>query len=584
MTTDAFHPDHLRPGNMVGPWRILESLGSGAMGHVFKVELDGEVFALKMAVRPAAGEVPPGDEDIDRRMGHEGSFLLAYGSAPGVLRAVEVSRWPNPRGYRYIVTDLVDGETFHEWRWRTLPSAAKLLDVFTDLVRTLAALHGRGVHHRDLKASNVLVRREDERTVLIDFGSVHLPGAVTLTQGLPPGTPYALPPEAIAFVSGETWKTGARFNGGAPGDLYAAGVLLYEALTDCHPFDPVLPVPELMAAIQTRLPPAPHELNPGVPRALSNIAMHLLAKTPDTRFPSAEALLQALWDARKEAKTHAWRVPLPLPPEGTTRTRRRHEARPAEFEEPTEEEAPPAASRQQPEAASPRRWWAPELFFKARVVLMLLWAFTPRPVRWLALGLGLLLASGLAWTTLAPSLQKGSDPVSSPLRTGYARLAAMLCAATAVGCPGAQVKPPQSEDCPEEARRAMFEVLKLTEGSDIQAIIDVGQPGREGEDGTYRDGPIVGQVQEFYGAEDPGLPRGTLLYGRLWTGPGILWRGEAGVVARYTEARFPDGRTFPVCLTLGLPHEAGLFVLPGSKPGAVKLPRAFRIAPVYRWP
>ncbi len=582
MTADAFHPDHLRPGNMVGPWRILESLGSGAMGHVFKVELDGEVFALKMAVRPAAGEIPPGDEDIDRRMGHEGSFLLAYDNAPGVLRAVEVSRWPNPRGYRYIVTDMVDGETFHEWRWRTLPSAAKLLDVFTDLVRTLAALHRRGVHHRDLKASNVLVRREDERPVLIDFGSVHLPGATTLTQGLPPGTPYALPPEAIAFVNGETWKTGARFNGGVPGDLYAAGVLLYEALTDCHPFDPVLPVPELMAAIQTRLPPAPHELNPGVPRALSNIAMHLLAKTPDMRFPSAEALLQALWDARKEAKTQAWRAPLPIPPEGSIRTRRRHEASPSEIEETAEEEVPPAPS-QQPEEALPRGWLAPGFFFKAKVVLMLLWAFTPRTVRWLALGLGLLLASWLAWTTLAPSLQKGSDPVSSPLRTGYARLAAMLCAATSVGCPGAQVKPPQSENCPEEARRAMFEVLKLTEESDLKAVIDVGQPGDQSELGTYHDGPIVGQVVGYDWA-DPRLPGGTLLYGRLWTGPGIFWRGEEAVVGRYTEAKLPDGRTFPVCINLGSPIEAGVPKLPDSKPGAAMLPRELPVSVVYRWP
>ena len=64
MTTDTFHPDHLKPGDMVGPWRIVESLGSGNFGHAFKAEREGAFFTLKMALRPAP-ELPQADTAED---------------------------------------------------------------------------------------------------------------------------------------------------------------------------------------------------------------------------------------------------------------------------------------------------------------------------------------------------------------------------------------------------------------------------------------------------------------------------------------------------------------------------------------
>ena len=97
MTMDALHPDQLQPGSMVGTWRILESLGSGAMGHAFKVEQDGHFYVLKMAVRPAVTDASSTEEDLDRRMGREAAFLLAHDSHPGVLQVVEMGRWPHAR-------------------------------------------------------------------------------------------------------------------------------------------------------------------------------------------------------------------------------------------------------------------------------------------------------------------------------------------------------------------------------------------------------------------------------------------------------------------------------------------------------
>lgn len=573
---NAFHPDHLRPGDMVGSWRIQKSLGSGGMGHVFQVEQQGRPYVLKMALRPASGERAPDEEDIDRRMGHEAAFYLSHETLPGVLRLVEVSRWPDAsEGYRTLVTEYVDGETFHPWRWRTRPSAEQLVEVLEELVRTVAELHRRGIHHRDLKGDNILVRREDERPFLIDFGVVSLPGASTLTVGVPAGTLNALPPELLAFVRAEAWKQGARFRGGVAGDLYALGVLLYEALTDCHPFDPRLPVAELVAAIESTLPPAPHEVNPGVPRALSDIAMRLLAKKPEARFASAEALLQALKEARKEARkeaeAHSWRVPLPLPPEGMGRQRQgARKAEHAEQEEEPGDASPPAlAGRHEEDRAEEGR--PSGALYTVRGLLELLWALIPRYVRWLVVTLGVLLAVWLIWAALVSQPLKGSTFVSTRDSSRLSRLLVLLCTSTGLGCSGAQVIPaipPLGERCPEEARRVMFEELQLTEVSRLRVVVDIEQPGTTADVGIYRDGPVTGRVSRGAG----GLPAGTILRGRLWTGPGIFEDADEAIIGRYTSAWLPDGRELPVCIVLG-GLDGRVPKGEGSTPGAVLLSR-----------
>jgi len=164
-------------------------------------------------------------------------------------------------------------------------------------------------------------------------------------------------------------------------------------------------------------------------------------------------------------------------------------------------------------------------------------------------------------------------------------LAAWLCAASGLGCPAAQVRPdrPEVEECPAEAQHAMFEELKLNPGKFQVTILDIHQPGGTQELGIYQDGPIIGRVVQD-ATTDPALPGGTLLYGQLWTGPGI--QNEAGkesVIGRYTQALLPDGRMLPVCLVVG--SSKGRWAkLPGSKPGAAVLPRTVFLAVVRRWP
>jgi serine/threonine-protein kinase len=155
----------------------------------------------------------------------------------------------------------------------------------------------------------------------------------------------------------------------------------------------------------------------------------------------------------------------------------------------------------------------------------------------------------------------------------------MLCATAGLACPGAPVKP-EPANCPSEALEAMGEAIGLT-GS-LRAVIDINQSGDQSQLGTYRDGPVVGRIVG-YSRGDPALPDGTLLYGRLWAGPGMTDEyGREAVMARYTEARLPDGRTYPVCIVLGN-RDGRVFTQPGSKPGAAVLPRELPVTAVTRW-
>jgi serine/threonine-protein kinase len=584
MKRGALHPDLLEPGDWVGPWRIVEAVGLGGFARVFKVEREGGVYALKMALRPLSEQSPSEGNAVAHRMANELAALYSHASHPNLLRVYAVDVWPAPSsGYPYFVTDHVEGDTWHEWRWRTCPEVAKLVDVFTEVVRTVGVLHACGVYHRDLKAENLLVRRTDDRAFVIDFSHVRLPGEVALTLGVPSLALHLLPPELIAYTRSEAWKRGERFEGGVAADLYALGILLYQGLTDCHPFDPKLPDEALVMAIATVRPEAPRVLNPQVPASLSDITMRLLEKRPEERYPDIEALLQALWQATaRERRSRAWQVRL-NPREASVDVPRvgkvvpLHPPAPAAplSEAPSSLEAAPPSQEVQVEVPRPRH-------AKRRLSV----AVSVGVLGLLALG------TFLWWAPLAatsarkgsPSMPTSSSSPGTELRqpSRSTRVIAWLCAATSLGCPAVQVKPPASGTlCPHEVIRSMDREFGVRPVTRLHVIVDVNQPGGRGDRGVYREGPLVSRVT-YSGSTQ--LPEGTLLYGYLWTGLDIYADGEPAVFARYTEALLPDGRKVPVCMAL---NEGGTMrapKLPGSTPEVVRLPRELEATGVRSWP
>jgi serine/threonine-protein kinase len=599
MTTEAFHPDHLKPGHMVGPWRIVESLGSGNFGHVFKTERDGNFFTLKMAVRPAP-ELPQQtagktleERQVDGRMCHEGAILMANTSHPGLPHLRAVDRWPHSiTGYFYIVMDHVSGEPFHAWRQRTRPNAAQLVGLFLDVVRWVALLHEHGILIRDFKAEHVIVDPADNKPMLVDLGSAYLPGGSTLTVGLAPGTPHALPPECIAFIREGSWKQDSRFEPSTAGDLYQLGVFMYEALTECWPFDPRMPIAELLVAIESASPRAPHRLNPGVPESLSRITLRLLEKRPEDRYESAEALHQALWEAAKERSKKAWKVPVRLPAEGPAPVTQ-DEVEERRLQKQEAERRAQEAKKQKAEELSGEQTWE-----KVSAALEVLEAealaaeesAARRKKGWRRIALvvsPLLLCLVLitAWwvwlspATTSPTASEKGSPLVSTLSNSRPVMvvAAWLCASFTVGCSAAQVRP-LPEDCPPEVVDRMEEMNLLRE--EYRVIIDINQPGNGQQEGVYLEGKIISRVVR-YGFTGP-LPDGTLLYGQLWT-KGVMKYGKPAVYGRYTEALLPDGSRIPVCFVLG--DVTGTTTgNDGSKPGEIRLQREAGAGAVDRWP
>jgi eukaryotic-like serine/threonine-protein kinase len=334
---------------------------------------------------------------------------------------------------------------------------------------------------------------------------VRLPGALTQTLGLPEGVLHLVPPELLAYTRSEAWKRGVPFQGGVATDLYGLGVLLYQALTDLHPFDPELPDKELLAAIADTPPTPPHLLNALAPHALSDIALRLLEKRPDARYPDTRALLQALERAAGgRFGRHAFvSAPAPAPDAYASHSRG----------------SPPVHPTSQDSATSVR-----------------------------------------------PSSLSGL-------------LAIWICAATSQGCPAAQIGPERAQ-CPDDALRSMFQELKITAGSPLRVLVDLKQPEKFGVAGLYQAGPLVGRITVGEGR----LVEGTLLYGELWTGPGLKDDLDREVViGRYSWAVLPNGKKYPVCIALGGP-DGRMFRDPGAQPGTVELPRDSPVNAVWHWP
>ncbi|WPB77121.1 protein kinase [Archangium violaceum] len=509
--TKPFHPDLLQPGEMVRHYRVVRRLGSGGFANVFLVEHAGRSYTLKIAARP------PGNEDEareDERAFRE-AISLGHFRHPNLLTVRELGRWPELEGgHFFFVTDYVPGATFNTWRWRTHAPLRRFIRVLVELVLVMAELHERGVCHRDIKPDNVLVREGDDKPFLIDFGAVFLPGAYTLTRELPPVTFHNMPPEVAAFLRGGTWEEGAHFPASPAADLYAFGALLYEALTDCHPFNPRLPLDKLLLAIEFVPPVEPGQLDPRVPPGLSSLVMRLLAKDPAQRPPSARAVHEELMRLLEgEGDTEAWTEPYAFateegaaaPPGESQSEEEAAGSREVPESPPVSESAAPAASDSvgtgdaERDAGRPPGRWRRGLAVFAFVLLLIgiAWGFG-RTVFASALEA---VCSGAASTALVPPApsEKGCEALLFTPPKSFRETHALLCAASVqfLACSGAPVRPDAGgflEQCPPEARqtaaRAGFAQMPFT---DVELVTGV-EVGNEASPAllNVRSGPMEG--------------------------------------------------------------------------------------------
>lgn len=291
-TEHEVDPLALPIGTQVGTWRVTGFRGRGAYGTLYRVvrvgHEDAGPAALKLAIYPG-----------DLRFARE-SWLLRHIRSEYVPQFLDEGTWEHATGaYPYVVMELVDGEPLYEWAWRRNPSEAQVVRVLWQVARAVADTHAAGALHRDVKGSNVLVRRADGRAFLVDFGAGDYQGSASLTSNLlPPGTPAYRSPEAWGFLRVFRRHPTVHYPASPCDDLFALGVLAYRLVTDEYPPSTSTTLEDARAGVWGEGgagPQPPCELNPRVGRELSATIMRLLSQAPDERFGGrAEGAVEAL--------------------------------------------------------------------------------------------------------------------------------------------------------------------------------------------------------------------------------------------------------------------------------------------------
>jgi serine/threonine protein kinase len=303
----------LQPGMILrGKYEILERIGRGGMASVYRARhrAFGEIRAIKVV-----GATLADHDDFLRRFRQE-AVVARKLHHPHAVRVEDLDTTED--GRPFIVMEYVEGLNLRELIRQEGPlSVPRSLRIAQEISSALAAAHGLGIVHRDIKPDNVLMTRGpdgSETAKVLDFGIAKvMEGAFDTGAGHAPtqtgvvvGTPQYISPEQAMG------KRGDEVDGRS--DLYSLGVVLYEMVTGRLPFQSDTAMGLILHHLQTA-PTPPHLVRPelGLPSALSDVLMKALQKDRERRFASADEMLRALQAVPVTASRTPPPLPLPMP-------------------------------------------------------------------------------------------------------------------------------------------------------------------------------------------------------------------------------------------------------------------------------
>jgi serine/threonine-protein kinase len=278
----------LTPGQMLGPYQVIEQIGMGGMATVYKAyhaAMDRYV-ALKVVAAQLSEE-----PNFLQRFRQE-ARLIARLEHPHILPVYDFGE---ADGVPYMVMRFLDAGTLKE-RLAAGPLNMEETDrIFTQLAGALAYAHEKGIIHRDIKPSNAMLDRRGD-AFLTDFGVAKIVEATThlTATGAVTGTPAYMSPEQAQGIKADQRS-----------DIYSMGVLLFEMLTGRVPFEAETPMAVLFKQIQDPPPPL-SSVRPELPRPLEAVLLKALAKNPADRYQTMDAFLERWKQALAES-------PIPAP-------------------------------------------------------------------------------------------------------------------------------------------------------------------------------------------------------------------------------------------------------------------------------
>ena len=280
-------------GRTLGHYRIVEKIGAGGMGEVYRAH--DETLDRDVAIKVLPAEVA-GDPVRLGRLRREAKALAAL-DHPGIVTIFSVEE---ADGVHFLTMAYVEGRTLGHLIPPGGMAVERLLEFGVALADALRAAHQRGIVHRDLKPSNVMVDGEGRLRVL-DFGLARMEEPVPLSsqfatqtlqepmthQGIVLGTiPYMSPEQAEGKPVGPS------------SDLFSLGVVLYEMATGSRPFGGATTA-SLISSILRDTPSAVTEVRPELPEPLDRVIHRCLEKAPGERYPSSQAVRDELEAVRR---------------------------------------------------------------------------------------------------------------------------------------------------------------------------------------------------------------------------------------------------------------------------------------------
>jgi serine/threonine-protein kinase len=285
----------------IGRYEILDELGHGAMGSVFRAKdpaMD-RIVAVKTILSGALASEQ--GSEYRQRFFREARAAGAL-AHPGIVPVFDVGEH---EGIPYLVMEFVRGRTLADAMKRgERCSLERVCEIGQQIAEALGHAHRHGVIHRDIKPANILLTSREvygsEQAKITDFGVAKMTAGEITTTGQLLGTPAFMPPEQF---------TGSPIDGRT--DIFSLGVILYWMATGEQPF-----AGETMTTVSYKIvhtePIPPAKLNPAIPTAMEAVILKCLAKSPADRYQTGEEVAQALAQLRSDAKEASLQATAPL--------------------------------------------------------------------------------------------------------------------------------------------------------------------------------------------------------------------------------------------------------------------------------